>query len=113
MKLSMTFKIDVYDFDAGKGETLLSTPGDYIRTRRWLDENMPEVDGDDAVSNILGNLVTAWHVLQRSKKLGDYGLPSKLTPKAVEGMADRLSVYVEYCSSTEGDDAPPLPGGQG
>lgn len=109
MRLSMTFRIDLYDIDEGAGEQLVSSPGDYIRMREWADANLPDDDG--LVSNLRVNFALAWFTLLRRGELASYGLPDELSAEAIDEMADRLSVFVEEYEVAGEDVTSPLPAG--
>ena len=94
MQYGLTFIVDMRDFDEGVDLHVLTMPGDYIRMRKWAEENIPEADDDDMVATLRRNYAIAWFALKRRGKLAEHGLPEELTVEAVDAMADRFSVYL-------------------
>lgn len=94
MQYGLTFIVDMRDFDEGVDLHVLTMPGDYIRMRKWVEENIPEADDDDMVATLRRNYAIAWFALKRRGKLAEHRLPEELTVEAVDAMADRFSVYL-------------------
>ena len=107
MKYGMTFIIDLYDFEKEAAHHVLTTPGDYIRTKEWAVGNIG--GGDENVESLRRNYATAWHALKRRGELREMGLPDALTVEAVDAMADRFSIFVNEVE----DDSLPLKGERG
>ena len=110
MRLAMTFNIELYDFVTGEGTSLVSTPGDYIRMRKWADAEMVDIEDGSTLSNLRLTYALAWQALAREGRLAEFGLPGEVSVDAIDAMADRVSAYLEECGE-EGDIASPLPGG--
>lgn len=108
-KYGMTFLLDVYDFEKETARQVLTTPGDYMRTQRWVSENLPGGDEDDVVRDMRVNYAHLHTAMKRRGELGENGLPEELTADVIDKMADRWSVYV----NTVGEDQLPLSGQRG
>ena len=97
MEYGLTFVVDMYDFENDEEMHVLTMPGDYIRTTRWMRESGAE-DESEMVTNLRRNYAIAWHALKRRGKLAEAGLPDELDLEAVDAMADRFSVFVNEMS---------------
>jgi len=93
MEYGLTFVVDMYDFEKDEEMHVLTMPGDYIRTTKWMQENGAE-DESETVTNLRRNYAIAWHALKRRGKVAEIGLPEELDLEAVDAMADRFSVFV-------------------
>lgn len=109
MEYGLTFVVDMYDFEKDEEMHVLTMPGDYIRTTKWMQEAGAE-DESETVTNLRRNYAIAWHALKRRGKLAEIGLPDELDLEAVDAMADRFSVYV---NDFTGEKPPLLAGREG
>lgn len=103
MEYGLTFVVDMYDFEKDEEMHVLTLPGDYIRTTRWMRENGVE-DESETVTNLRRNYAIAWHALKRRGKVDEIGLPDELDLEGVEAMSYRFSVFVNEM----GDELLPL-----
>ena len=102
MEYGLVFVVDMYDFERDEELHVLTMPGDYIRTSKWMEEHGVE-DANETVTSLRRNYAIAWHALERRGKAADLGLPAVLDLEAVDAMADRFSVYV---NDFDGDRLP-------
>ena len=103
MNIGMTFVADLYEFDTDKEYHVLCTPGDYIRTCEWTDENQGEENAEETVYNLKRTYALVWHALKRRGKLEEMSLPAVLDNDGIVSMADRFSAYL---NEVEGGSLP-------
>lgn len=101
MKYGVARRLDVYGIESGKGESIITSAGDWARADRWCREHL---EGDGSVVGLLQTFCWAWFALQRTKKLTEYGVTSELTVDGLYEMLDILTVDIEEIE----DDSLPL-----
>lgn len=99
MKYGLTRYVYVYDFKTEKGEKVIATGGDYIRSQMWC-KNHVKVS-DEGLNDLLQTYAWAYFALKRLGKLGDYGIDADPSQDALIGMADKVSVYTESIKDDE------------
>ncbi len=103
MKYGATFKIDVYDYETEKGETLVTRASDYLQMQLWGAKNTKNLP--EAASELYGNYAVLWFALKREGRLAEYGVDDdSLTVDTLNRFAERASLFV----STIKDDELPL-----
>ena len=94
MQYAMTFEMDVYDFDAEKGESIITRTSDYVQSKLRFGKEIEKIE-DETLKGLIGNYSTAFFALKRLGKLAEYGLSDDgdgLAP--IYAMTERVSVYV-------------------
>ena len=95
MRYGMVFVLEVRDFESGEEFSIVSMPGDYVRTAGWADEHLADVAGGDVVRSIERNYALLWHALERLGRTAELGLAAELDAGCIGAMMDRFSVFVE------------------
>lgn len=102
MKYGLTRYVNVYNFESERGERIIATAGDYIRSQNWCKKNVKA--DDDGMADLLQTYAWAYFALKRSGKLEEYGLAPEVSQDALMDMADTVSVFMEQIE----DDSLPL-----
>ena len=104
MKYGLTRSLSVYGYALEKGETVIATAGDYLKSQMWCKKNLKGMDG--GVADLLESYAWAWFALERNGKLDGYGIADEITVDGLTDMASAVSIYLE----TVPDDSLPLAG---
>lgn len=105
MNYGLARKLDIYSVEEQKGETIITSAGDWSRADRWCREHIEE---DGTRAGLLQTYCWAWFALLRKKKLAEYGISSELTMETLEEMFDIVTVYIDEIEA----DSLPLKGGR-
>lgn len=92
MNFGLAKKVEVYNFDTQKGETIIARPSAWHEAALWGANHKGEVE--DAVEGVHSTYTWAYFALKHAGKLKDYGLPEKLDRKVIAAMIDTMSVYL-------------------
>lgn len=99
MKYGLTRYVYVYDFKTEKGEKVIATGGDYIRSQMWC-KNHVKVS-DEGLADLLQTYAWAYFALKRLGKLAEYDLDAECSQDALMDMADKVSIYTEQVKDDE------------
>ena len=103
MKYGLVFKVDVYDFEKGDAEEIITRPCDFIQVQRWKDAVADIAEPE--IKSAYINYATLCFALKRMGRAKDFGLKENktLTVEEIEKMTGRFSIYV---NTIEDDDLP-------
>lgn len=104
MKYGLTRKLNVYSIEGQKGEEVIATAGDYLKSQLWCSNNLKGVA--DGIADLYQTFAWAWFALKRNGKLAEYGIAADITQDALTDMASTVTVYMEAIE----DDSLPLAG---
>lgn len=93
MKYGLAKKIDVYNFETNKRDTIIARPSAWHEAALWGANHKGEAD--EAVSGVESTYTWAYFAIKQAGKLDEYGLPGKLDRKAILSMMDTMTVYME------------------
>ena len=100
MRYGLVFKIDVYDFDKGKGEEIVTRPCDFLQVQRW--KGAIEDIAEQEVRDTYINYATLGFALKRMGRAKDFGLSDDpITVEEIEKMTERFSVFVSFVGEDE------------
>ena len=94
MKYGVARKLYVYNYDKQYGVEIITRPSDFIKGTDFAREH-----------NIDGLFVTdycwGWFALKRAGLIKQCGLPEELTPEAVNGMLDYVTMVFDGIEDDE------------
>lgn len=99
MKYGLTRKLDIYNIEKGKGQTIIATAGDYIQSQLWCSNNLKDVP--EAVADVYASVAWAYFAMRRMGVDIGYHLPEKIDRAALDDMAASVTVFFEAIKDDE------------
>lgn len=84
--------VTITDLEKRESVEIVSTPGDYLRTKRWMGEQLKGVD--DEARGMYGDFAWAWFAAAHAGMSDELGMKGQPTVEKIDKAMDRLAVGI-------------------